>query len=82
MALFVGTCALGVAAFASTNVDNLFVLCLFFSGQRFSTRDIVLGQYVAVISLYVVSAVASVISLGSRSRVRWAIGARPDSDWR
>jgi len=44
-----------VLAFASTNIDDLFILAIFFGDKRFSIRDICLGQYLGIGSLVVIS---------------------------
>lgn len=56
---------LGIAAvlFASTNVDDVFVLIGFCADPKFRAREIVLGQYVGIAVLFVVSVVASLLSL-------------------
>jgi cadmium resistance protein CadD (predicted permease) len=54
---------LGIVAFASTNIDDAFVLVTFFADKNFSARDVVVGQYAGMGTLYVVSATASLISL-------------------
>lgn len=54
---------LAIVAFASTNVDGLFVLLGFFADTKFRTRDIVIGQYAGIGALYILSVVASLISL-------------------
>src|SRR3984957_38468 len=54
---------LAVALFASTNVDDIFVLIGFFADPKFRTRDIVLGQYAGIAALFGVSLVASLLSL-------------------
>lgn len=51
-----------IVLFASTNVDDVFVLVGFFSDTRFRTRDTVLGQYVGITALFSAS-VASLLSL-------------------
>jgi len=38
-------------AFASTNLDDIFILILFFGDKRFKTRDVYLGQYLGIIML-------------------------------
>src|SRR5215472_1608619 len=39
---------LAVAAFASTNIDDAFVLLAFFSDRQFNVRQIVAGQYLGM----------------------------------
>ncbi len=42
-------------AFASTNIDDLFILALFFGDKRFATRDICWGQYLGIALLVTIS---------------------------
>jgi cadmium resistance protein CadD (predicted permease) len=53
----------GIAAFVSTNVDDLFILMIFFATLRFPAFQIVLGQYIGMGSLLGVSLAASLITL-------------------
>jgi cadmium resistance protein CadD (predicted permease) len=41
------TLVIGLAAFASTNTDNLFLLMILFAERRVAARSIVAGEYVA-----------------------------------
>jgi len=56
---------IGVAAvlFASTNVDDVFVLLGFLSDPKFSVRQVAIGQYLGNLGLYAASVAASLISL-------------------
>ena len=54
---------IGVAAFVSTNIDDLFILMIFFATPRFPSYQIVLGQYIGVGSLMGVSLAGSLITL-------------------
>jgi cadmium resistance protein CadD (predicted permease) len=54
---------IAVAVFTSTNVDDVFVLVGFFSHPKFRGRQVVIGQYVGIATLYGVSVVASLMSL-------------------
>jgi cadmium resistance protein CadD (predicted permease) len=38
-----GLIAIGVAAFAATNIDDIFVLMIFFSSLTFPVRQVVIG---------------------------------------
>jgi cadmium resistance protein CadD (predicted permease) len=60
---FPGLVGVGVAAFVSTNIDDLFILMIFFATLRFSFYQIVLGQYVGMGSLIGVSLAGSLITL-------------------
>jgi cadmium resistance protein CadD (predicted permease) len=53
----------GIAAFVSTNIDDLFILMIFFAMLRFPASQIVLGQYIGMGSLMGVSLVGSLITL-------------------
>jgi cadmium resistance transport/sequestration family protein len=50
-----------IIAFASTNIDDIFILTLFFGDKRYRTRDIYIGQYLAIIALIAVSVIGSLI---------------------
>jgi cadmium resistance protein CadD (predicted permease) len=52
-----------VAVFTSTNVDDVFVLLGFFSDPKFTGRQVALGQYFGIATLYGVSVIASLVSL-------------------
>jgi cadmium resistance protein CadD (predicted permease) len=57
--------AIGVAAFAATNIDDIFVLMMFFSfsAMTFPVKQVVLGQYIGIGLLVAISALGSFISL-------------------
>ncbi|PST64832.1 quaternary ammonium transporter [Rhizobium sp. SEMIA4064] len=58
-----GNLGIAIVLFASTNVDDIFILLGFFADRKFRARQIVLGQYLGIATLCGVSAVASLISL-------------------
>ena len=47
-----GTLLIGVAAFAATNLDDLFLLVVFFAIGWGRARDVVLGQYAGIGALF------------------------------
>ena len=53
----------GIAAFVSTNIDDLFILMVFFATPRFPSSQIVFGQYIGMGSLIGVSLAGSLITL-------------------
>ena len=53
----------GIAAFVSTNIDDLFMLMVFFATPRFTPSQIVLGQYIGMGSIIGVSLAGSLITL-------------------
>lgn len=61
-ALF-ATIGLAAVVFATTNVDDLFVLLGFFADPRSNPRAIVFGQLLGIAALYAVSAAAALFAL-------------------
>jgi cadmium resistance protein CadD (predicted permease) len=55
--------ALSIGAFVATNIDDLFILIVFFAKRSFSTSQIILGQYAGMGLLLGVSFVGSLIAL-------------------
>jgi cadmium resistance protein CadD (predicted permease) len=56
-----GTLAIALAAFASTNIDDLLILSVFFANRRFHPWQVVVGQYMglgALVGLSVLGGVA------------------------
>jgi cadmium resistance protein CadD (predicted permease) len=54
---------IGIVVFASTNVDDIFLLAAFFSDPRLRHRSIVIGQYLGIGALVLVSALAALLAL-------------------
>jgi cadmium resistance protein CadD (predicted permease) len=54
---------LGAVVFASTNIDDMFILIGFFADPKFRTRHIVAGQYLGIGALVTASIGAALISL-------------------
>ncbi len=52
-----------IFAFASTNLDDIFILALFFGGRQFRDREIVLGQFAGISALIAISWIGSFIGL-------------------
>jgi cadmium resistance protein CadD (predicted permease) len=55
---------LAIALFASTNVDDIFVLVGFFADPKFRPKDIVTGQYAGITALFALSLLGSLLALG------------------
>jgi len=55
--------ALAIVVFASTNIDDVFVLLGFFADTHLHRRNVGIGQYLGISALVVVSIVASLVSL-------------------
>ena len=49
--------------FASTNIDDIFILTLFYGNKRFKEREIVTGQLLGIGALIFISLLASMIGL-------------------
>jgi Cadmium resistance transporter len=54
---------LAIVAFTSTNIDDVFVLVGFFADKNFRPHDVVISQYARITALYVIAAIAGLISL-------------------
>lgn len=52
------TVLVAVSAFVATNLDDLFVLTLFFAGKDFNNTSVVVGQYIGVSLLMIISSLA------------------------
>src|SRR5918996_264314 len=54
---------IGISAFVATNIDDLFILMVFFAKRNLPTFQVILGQYVGMGLLLAVSLFASLIAL-------------------
>lgn len=54
---------IGIVVFASTNIDDIFLLSAFFSDPHLRRRSVVLGQFLGIGALVVASAVAALLAL-------------------
>src|SRR5580658_3538676 len=54
---------LAIVVFASTNIDDLFVLLGFFADSKFRPREVVQGQYAGITILFGVSLAGSLLTL-------------------
>src|SRR5688572_3173619 len=52
-----------IIAFASTNLDDIFILTLFYGNKRFKEREIVAGQFLGITTLIVISLIGSLVGL-------------------
>jgi len=58
-----GVLSVAIVVFASTDVDDIFVLIGFFADPKFRAKQIVIGQYLGIAALYGVSVIASLLVL-------------------
>ncbi len=73
-----GLIAIGFAAFTATNIDDIFVLMMFFSSSMiFPVKQVVLGQYIGIGLLVAISALGSFISLAVPTYIIALLGIVP-----
>ena len=79
MADIPGLMAIGIAGFAATNIDDIFVLMMFFSysSMTFPVKQIVVGQYIGIGLLVAISALVFFLSLAVPSYVIGLLGIVP-----
>ncbi len=79
MADIAGLIAIGIAGFADTNIDDIFVLLMFFSysSMTFPPKQIVLGQYIGIGLLVAISALGVFFSLAVPSYIIGLLGIVP-----
>ena len=63
MSSLVSDLGIGIVVFASTNIDDIFLLAAFFADPRLRHRSIVIGQYLGIGALVLVSALAALLAL-------------------
>lgn len=51
----IDTILTSIVAFISTNIDDIFLLMLFYASGRFSKTNILIGQYVGIAALVIIS---------------------------
>jgi cadmium resistance protein CadD (predicted permease) len=64
-------------SFASTNIDDVFLLLSFFADPKFRARYVVIGQYIGIGVLYSTSLGASFVSLVTPSAYLGLLGLVP-----
>jgi cadmium resistance protein CadD (predicted permease) len=69
--------ALGIAAFASTNIDDIFLLMVFFADARFRPLQIVAGQYTGILLLVGISLLAALVALAFPKNLVGLLGLLP-----
>src|SRR5262252_9241077 len=71
------TLGLAVVLFASTNIDDVFVLVGFFADPRFHARAIIVGQYLGIAALVAASILAAWLALALPTRYAGLLGLLP-----
>jgi cadmium resistance protein CadD (predicted permease) len=59
MSWLISTCFVAIAVFVSTNIDDILLLSAFFSDRHLRGRSIVVGQFLGIGTLFIISAVAA-----------------------
>lgn len=79
MADIPGLMAIGIAGFAATNIDDIFVLMMFFSysSMTFPAKQIVVGQFIGIGLLVAISALGVFFSLAVPSYIIGLLGIVP-----
>src|SRR5690349_18227599 len=54
---------IGIAVFASTNIDDIFLLSAFFADRHLTTRSVVIGQFAGIAALVAASALAALAAI-------------------
>lgn len=54
---------IGITAFIASNIDDTFILMMLFSSLRFQTRHIVIGQFIGIGVLIIISTLGALIAL-------------------
>ncbi len=73
----VGSVIVAAVAFAATDVDDLFLLVAWFAAGRYRARDIVLGQYLGIGTLFAVGLVAALLAWAVPPRLLAWLGVLP-----
>jgi len=77
MSSLISDLGIGIVVFASTNIDDIFLLAAFFADPRLRARSIVIGQYLGIGALVLVSALAALLALAFPAGWVALLGAVP-----
>lgn len=55
--------AIGIVVFASTNIDDIFLLSAFFADRQIKRRSVVIGQFAGIAVLVLASIIAALLAL-------------------
>ena len=67
----------GLAMFAATNIDGLFLTAALLADRSYRPRDVILGTYAGIAALYAASAAGSLVSLVAPPAVIALLGLVP-----
>jgi cadmium resistance protein CadD (predicted permease) len=60
---FLSLLGAGIGAFVATNIDDTFVLILLFSTPSLLARNVIIGQFVGIVLLVLISSLAALLAL-------------------
>jgi cadmium resistance protein CadD (predicted permease) len=63
MASFITVVIHAVALFVATNLDDIFILVAFFADPGLRARQVIVGQYLGIGALVLISVIAALIAL-------------------
>jgi len=66
-----------IIAFISTNIDDIFILMLFFANKEYNRRQVVFGQFAGISALIAISVVGSLIGLLVEQKYIGLLGLLP-----
>jgi cadmium resistance protein CadD (predicted permease) len=74
---FLSLLGVGISAFVATNIDDTFVLILLFSIPSLLTRNVIIGQFLGIVLLVVISSSAALVALAIPAFVIGLMGFIP-----
>ena len=74
---FIVLIGVGISAFIATNIDDIFVLMIFFSHPKYHSYNIIFGQYLGIATLVFISALGSLLALVVPSYIIGLLGIVP-----
>lgn len=77
MSEFLSLLGVGISAFVATNIDDTFVLILLFSIPSLLARNVIIGQFLGIVLLVVISSSAALLALAIPAFVIGLMGFIP-----
>lgn len=77
MSEFLSLLGVGISAFVATNIDDTFVLILLFSIPSLLARNVIIGQFLGIVLLVVISSSAALLALAIPAFVVGLMGFIP-----
>jgi cadmium resistance transport/sequestration family protein len=66
-----------IIAFTTTNIDDIFILTVFYGNKNFKSQEIIIGQYLGIVTLISISVTGSFIGLIIDSQYIGLLGFAP-----